>query len=221
MSAFPPQPPVAELEAVDQFLVSYGKSGAVGVFTGDDVGPLRRGTAVVIQTSRGIERGSILGPATLRQARVVGAVSSGSILRVVTEADEEQQCELKSRAESLFAASRASARDEGLALDILDVDMLFDGRTAILQFIGAETNLDVFAAALQTQFDVIIRLENLVAPMPEEHGCGKPDCGRGAGGCTDCSSGGGCSSCGSHKVDMREYFAHLRTQMEQRRTPLL
>jgi hypothetical protein len=219
MSALPPQPPLAELEATDQFLVGYGKSGAVGIFLTVEALPLRRGAAVITQTARGVERGTILGPATLRQARLLGAVSSGSILRRASADDQARCAELAARADEIFVASRARA--EGLGIDVLDADLLFDGRSVILQFVGAGTELDGFAQALEQEFDVTVRLENLAAVPVEEHGCGKPDCGHAAGGCSTCASGGGCSSCGSAKVDMRDYFSHLRTQMEQRRTPLL
>lgn len=222
MSALPPQPPLAALETTDQFLVSHGKSGAVGVFTVADGLPLRRGTTVILQTPRGLERGTVLGPATLRQARVLGAVSSGSILRCASAADEQRHDELRQGAERFFGVAQRVAQRRELALELLDVELLFDGRLMVLQFLGNETNLDAFAQELQAATNVAVRLENLALPHADDHGgCSKPDCGRDAGGCDSCGSGGGCSSCGSAKVDMRDYFAHLRTQMEQRRTPLL
>jgi cell fate regulator YaaT (PSP1 superfamily) len=220
MSALPPPPPLAELETTDQFLVGYGKSGAVGVFASLDGVPLRRGTTVVIQTARGLERGSVLGPATLRQARLLGAVSSGSIVRRASAEDERQQAAVTRRGHVIFEAARARLAAAQLDIDLLDVDLLFDARLAVLQYVGGASDLDDFAAALQAEFSVEVRLENLTLPA-EKRGCDKPDCGRDAGGCSSCSSGGGCSSCGSAKVDMRDYFGHLRTQMEQRRTPLL
>ena len=46
MSAPPPLAPAA----TDQYLASFGKSGAVGVFTADEPLYFRRGTPVVLQT---------------------------------------------------------------------------------------------------------------------------------------------------------------------------
>ena len=98
-----------------------------------------------------------------------------------------------------------------------------DGRRLLLQCLlapGCEPTplLDGLAAA----HDMQVWLENLALPEAEEAhgGCGKPDCGRGEGGCASCGEGG-CSSCGAGPVDLKPYFAHLREQMEERRTPLL
>jgi hypothetical protein len=207
----------------DQFVVSHGKSGALGVFTSAETMKLRRGQAVLIQSTRGLEIGTVLCPATLRQARILGATSSGQLLRRLTLDDEARRDELAIMGQRIFGTSRAWAQRDGMALEILDVDLMFDGLQAIVQFIGSDTDTEKFAYALGQYFAIAVRLENLAAhePAEEEHehgGCDKSDCGRtaGGGGCTTCSTGGGCSSCGSGKTDLKEYFGHLRTKMESR-----
>jgi cell fate regulator YaaT (PSP1 superfamily) len=203
----------------DQFIVSHGKSGVLGVFTAAAAVPLRRGQRVIVRTGRGVEMGQVLSPATLRQARLLGATSAGQLLRRADEADEARRAELAFLEQQLFDAARSSAETASLALEILDVDLLFDGQQAIVQFVGSDAETDRLAHALEVQFRLTVRLENLAVPSePEEHGhggCDKPDCGKTAGGgCTTCSTGGGCSSCGSGKVDLRPYFGHLRDKME-------
>ena len=133
------------------------------------------------------------------------------------------------QADMLFEDCRRAAQELVLPLQILDVEVLLDGRHAIVQFVGGgEEDVTRLAATLAQQ-PIEIRFENLAAPAAVDHedhasgGCGKPDCGRvDGGGCTTCSTGGGCSSCGSSKVDLRPYFAHLREKMEAtHRTPLV
>ncbi len=214
----------------DQFIVSHGKSGVLGVFTAAEPLALKRGQHAIVKTGRGVELGTVLGPATLRQARLLGATSTGQLLRGADAADEARRADLGLLERQLFDAGRTWVQDAGLALEILDVDVLFDGAQAIVQFVGNDAGAEKFAAALEEQFRLIVRLENPVvpsAPEPAEHahgGCDKPDCGRtadGGGGCTTCSTGGGCSSCGSSKVDLRPYFSHLREKMEaNQRIPL-
>ena len=229
MSALPPISPLPLAEGPgvrtkphDQFVVSHGKSGIVGVFSADEPISLQRACQVVVQTSRGVEIGAVLGPASLRQARLLGAASTGSLLRQVTMDDEAQREALARQEHDVYEQCRAI--QAGLNLEILDVDLLFDGRNAIIQFVGADSDGEAFAQVLEQQVHLTIRLENLAMPMPpdeQEHGCDKPDCGKEAGGCTTCSTGGGCSSCGSSKVDMRDYFGHLRAKLEtQNRIPL-
>ena len=222
-------PPGFAAEAHDQYLVSHGKSGIVGVFTCVELLTLPRGAEVIVQTTRGIEIGTVLGPASLKQARLIGATSSGSLVRCIAPDDDAPRAEIRSVEQQIFDTSRAWAMRDALDLEILDVDLLFDGRQAIVQFVGNEVQTEAFALTLEQHFNLAIRFENLAAAHPRdenEHGCDKPDCGRtadgGGGGCTTCSTGGGCSSCGTtKKVDMREYFGHLRTKMEaKQRIPL-
>jgi hypothetical protein len=212
------------LAAHDQHLVSHGKSGVVGVFTTDGPLLLPRGCEVIVETARGVEIGTVLGPATIRQARLIGASSAGALLRRATTKDQSQRKAQALLERHVFEACRINTIDTALALEVLDVDLLFDGEHAIVQFVGAEADAERLAPVLEEQFKLTIRLENLATPAPraeEEHRCDKPDCGKEAGGCTSCSAGGGCSSCGSSKVDMTAYFGHLRTKMEtSQRIPL-
>jgi hypothetical protein len=219
MSAIPPAL-TGVAAAHDQYIVSHGKSGAVGVFTAPEPLALKRGHIVLIETSRGIESGAILCAASLRQARLLGATASGTLVRPFTPDDESVKQRHDQLEQAIFETSRAWVERDALSLEILDVEVLFDGRNAIVQFVGQEASTEKLAVALERQFGLSIRFENLAAPRQEEHehGCDKPDCGRTAGGgCSTCSTGGGCSSCDSGKnVDMRDYFAHLRTKMESR-----
>jgi cell fate regulator YaaT (PSP1 superfamily) len=213
----------------DQYVVAFGKSGGLGCFTVIEALELSRGEQVVVRTPRGLEAGEVLGPATLRQARLIGASAAGEILRRCTAQDETIHAALRSQADALFSAGRAHADALGLPLQILDAEMLLDGRHAIVQFVGGgEADVAKLAESLRRDGDLEIRFENLATPTaaePESHGgCGKPDCGRvdGGGGCTTCGTDGGCSSCGAGKVDLRPFFAHLRDKMEAtHRTPLV
>ncbi len=208
----------------EHFVVSHGKSGALGHFIAGEPLPLRRGDRVIVDSSRGRELGTVLCPATVRQARLLGAESSGTIVRAVTGDDEIVLNELRTAGHRLFVAGRHLAEAQAVPIEILDVDVLFDG-CAIVQFVSPEgTSLDAFAGELSIAARREVRLESLALPKeaPAQEGCGKPDCGKvDGGGCSTCSTGGGCSSCGSKKTDLREYFGHLRTQMDGgKRTPL-
>jgi hypothetical protein len=211
----------SECTTVDQFIVSHGKSGVIGVFTLVETTTILRGNRVLVQSSRGIEVGTVLGPASIHQARLFGATSTGTLLRTLTHIDQTHIDDLKAREQGVFDSAVVASMEENLDIDILDVDLFFDGKEAIVQFLGSDDGVEKLAHRLEEQLGLTLRFENLAMPAPkDEHKCDKPDCGRDAGGCTSCSTGGGCSSCGSSKVDMREYFGHLRTKMEKKRIPL-
>jgi len=215
-------------DARQEYLVSYGSSGGFGRFEAVPTLACNRGERVVIESRRGLEIGVILCESTDQHARLLPVDSGGRLLRLASEEDEQAFSQLRQRAHDLFRVSRSLVLELQLPLEILDVELLLDGGQAIIQHLApAECDASPLITALARDHGFSVRLENLALktePSEGEHGCGKPDCGRaqGSGGCASCGSGG-CSSCGGGKVDMRQYFAHLRSQMErhQRRTSLV
>jgi hypothetical protein len=212
--------------AATQYLVSHGNSGGFGRFV--TTLSLRRGDRIVAQTARGLELGTVLCPASHGHLQLLAATSAGRIVRRAEPADDEMVRSLQLLGRGIFDAAQQMTHDAALALEIVDVQILLDGATAIIQFLGkTPDDCETVARALERKFGLTIVMENLTltAPTAEEeqqHGCGKPDCGRVGGGCMSCGTDGGCSSCGSGKVDMAAYFLHLRSKVEQRlRTPLL
>jgi len=224
------QPAAPALPAVlsDQFIASYGKSGGLGCFTAQTDAPFTRGDRVLLQTPRGLEAGVILGGATLRQARLLGAQTNGEIVRPLDADDEASLRQLRQTSDDVFTLGRQLAAERRLPVEILDVELLADGRHALVHVAArSDDALTDFAADLAQRIGLDVRFENLsssapAAEEPAHGGCGKPDCGKAeGGGCGSCGAGG-CSSCGNGPVDLRPYFEHLRTKMEaQHRTPLL
>lgn len=224
--------PLVGMELPDQLLASFGKDAAVGCFLADGPLELPRHAPVLLQTPRGLEVGHVLGPATIRQARLVGAHVRGTLVRALTPDDAigQNAAENLSR-ELLFAAERlvaSSTEDLAKPMSLIDAEVLFDRTHALLHVLHPNPDeLGPFTEALSQITGLDIRLVNLAAPMPtddpaDDHGCGKPDCGSGDGGCTSCSTGGCSTGCGSGSVDLKPYFANLRDQMEaSNRTPLV
>jgi hypothetical protein len=216
------------MDTGEEYLVSYGSSGGVGRFAAAQALSCRRGDRVVVESRRGLELGRVLCPTTPRHARLLADPAPGRLVRRATAADEAEARRLRALSHVLFAEGRRLAAEAALPFEILDVELLLDGRRAVVQHLRwADCDYTPFAEALGRAHGVEVFMEDLAlppAPAEEGHGgCGQPGCGRaaGGGGCSSCGPGGGCSSCGG-KVDMREYFAHLRTKMEKnQRVPLL
>jgi hypothetical protein len=151
----------------------------------------------------------------------------GRLLRLATAEDEHAAGLMRQRGQALFEDGRRLAENLGLELEVLDAEVSLDGRQGTIHYLGRPgVDLDPFAATLAKKHELFLLLQNLATPAEtaaETNGCGKPDCGHGAGGCTTCASGGGCATgCGSGPADISPYFAHLRAQMEKRNfTPLL
>lgn len=209
-----------------EYLLSYGTAGDFGRFR--PVRPLacRRGDRAVVQSHRGQELGVVLCAATPGHAHFLPNTTVGQLLRLATAADEEAAEQMRRRGQRLFEDGRRLAAELGLPLEILDAEILLDGRQAILHHLRtAECDERPFVSTLARTHDLHVALYDLGGSRSEsEAGCGRPGCGRTAGGgCGTCGSGGGCAGCGtSDGQDLEAHFAELREQMVARhRTPLL
>lgn len=206
---------------IPEYLLSYGSLGDFGRFRPSTPLLCRRGDRAVVRSHRGTELAEVLCAARPGHARFLPSATVGQLLRLASAADEQTAQRMKERAQQIFADARSRAAVLALPLQVLDVEVLLDGQQAVVHLLRAgECDVRPFVSGLASQHDLQVSLQDLSAsPAQEEHGCGKPDCGRSAGGgCSTCGSGGGCSSCsaGSGK-DLTAYFAELRQQMEQQR----
>jgi len=215
----------------EEYLASYGLNGDFGRFRTAVPLHLRRGERVVVRGLRGLEIAEVLCPATPRHAHFLPNTSVGQLLRRLTPADEQKDCDMRLRAQQLFDRGGQLAAEMGLPLILLDVEVLLDGEHAILhQLRERDADIRPFVSTLSREFAMHITLVDLshdrLGTATDEEGeiagCGRPDCGRRIdGGCSRCGSGG-CGSCGlAQSKDPKQYFAQLRQQMERQRVALL
>jgi hypothetical protein len=199
------------------YLVQYGKSGFVGRFRPASAGPHARGDRVVIRSRRGLELGTVL----CEPAPRFDAPDDGDLVRGATDDEIEP---LETRGAGVLAAAQAKADELGLPLALVDVEILLDGSAVLHGLPSAECDATALFEELSERFGCPVRLLDLsrgeVAKDEPAHGCGKPDCGSDAGGCSSCGTGGGCStgSCSRGSVksadDLTAYFRDLRAKME-------
>jgi cell fate regulator YaaT (PSP1 superfamily) len=212
------------MEEMREYLLSYGNAGDFGRF--HPVKPLTcgRGDRAVIRSARGLELGTVLCRATTGLAHYLPNTSVGQLLRLASREDEQTAERMRNRSQEVFDHGRELASALALPLEILDVEVLLDGQQAVVHHIRyQECDVRPFVSGLSKRHQVQIALHDLTKTAADEEGCGRPDCGRGKGGCGSCGEGGGCSTCGSHgPSDLQAYFAQLREQMmDHNRTPLL
>lgn len=208
------------------YLIGHGRASEFGRFRSPGPRAYRRGDRVVVQTQRGLEVGRVLCPATPRHAQMLADAWHGQLVRPVNPEDERRLNEFQERSQTLFEECQRWTAELGLPLTILDVELLFDGKQAILEYVSrSECDLGPLLDAITARYCLRLEPRNLTAaPEANGHGCGRPDCGGGAGGCDTCTTGGCGSGCGSPDLvrDVQSFFAGLRQNMEaQHRTPLL
>lgn len=181
------------------------------------------------------DRSVLLGPRGLELATVLCEVAENTapeseLLRLAT-LDDIAAAERN----EAFGLELLAAAESDLPISFIDVEVTLDRAGAVLHALPfADCDASPLLAALSDRFGLAVRLLDLsrtpVAadpPDPEKATCGKPDCGSGSGGCTSCSTGGGCStgSCSRGSVksaaELTAYFADLRSKMEAARVPLV
>ena len=206
-----------------EYLVGYGKSGDFGRFRPVSDSSYRRGDRVVVRSHQGLELGSVLCAANEEHGRFLSRTALGEILRLVAAEDEKDWSRVSEIAERIFDDARNLAQDLKLPMEILDVEVLLDGRQAVIHYVrSTDADHRALVSTLSRKFDVFVVMQNMsmpAEPEAEESGYDRPDCGKkeGGGGCGTCGSGsGGCGTCGkgNQPDDVAAHLLGLREQME-------
>src|SRR5439155_26944641 len=188
-----------------EYLLSYGNAGDFGRFRCAPPLACDRGERVVVRSPRGQELGVVMWPANSGHSRLLADQFVGQILRLATEADLLLAERMTQRAQKLFEDGRRLLCELALPMEILDVEVLLDGRQAVVHYLRwADCDPRPLMDPLSQRYHVLITLHDLALPSPEETeehaedaSCGAGGCG--AGGCGSCSAGN-CASCVSHRA---------------------
>jgi len=190
-----------------EYLLSYGKAGDFGRFRADEPLPCSRGSQVVVRSHRGQELAVVMRPANEQHASFLADKFVGQILRLASDGDRELAERMRRKSQTLFEDTRRMAADLGLPMEILDAEILLDGRQAVLHHLRwADCDPRHLMDQVAERYHLLVSLHDLglTGPgadkdEPETGGCGLPGCHSGEGGCGSCGSGGGCGTCSNHK----------------------
>lgn len=191
-----------------EYLVRYGKAGEFGRFRAQKPLQLFKGDLVLIETHRGKETGEILSPSTSTIAKFLPNTTVGKLFSTLSPQDDSlaQLNHLKSSL--IFEAAKKISLDLALPVMIVEAELLFDGKHAVLHLLTSpKTDVRDLVSKLSQDFDMHIYVENISQPQEEEKlaeddgtsSCGSGKCGSKESGCGTCGSGGGCGSCSTAK----------------------
>src|SRR5947209_20231467 len=113
-----------------EFLVHYGAGGHLGRFRAAVPASFGRGDAVVVRGRRGLELGEVLCAAEGKAALPDPYV--GELLRRATTDDLSSANRLRELGQRLCTDAERLAAEFGLPLAVVDLEVLLDGRQAIL-----------------------------------------------------------------------------------------
>ena len=175
---------------IDQQWVRFGVMGQVRPFRGEGIA-FSRGTEVVLRTSRGLEWGTVLtAPASLETA------ADGTILRPLSPNDRLLIQRIEKNKREAIQACQQKLQTSAAEATLVDLELLFDGKTLIFYFLGPlDKTIERITAELAEVFETKVQFRRFTTNVLE--GCG-PDCGTGAasGGCSDCTSCAIATACG-------------------------
>lgn len=171
-------------------LLRVGVLGGIGRFDSPAAIRYRRGTRVICRTARGLEVGEVL---AVGEAELRG--QDGRLLRRMTHEDDLLWQRLERDRQRAFEECERLLRRNQVAATLVEVELLFDGRSLYFHFLGdVPPEVDQWTAELTKTYDATIRFRQFADTLTQ--GCG-PACGtEEAAGCGD----GGCSSCSLAKA---------------------
>jgi hypothetical protein len=200
-----------------EYLVHHGCAGHLGRFQAAGIGGLDRGTAVVVRSRRGLEMGKVLCPSAPEGITLPDPVV-GDLIRAATADDFAAADRHRDLGRRLFDDGSQWAETHSLPLALVDVEVFLDGRQALLHAVRLQPcDEGPLLADIGDRHGLIVRFYDLNAESAaesDEQACGSCNggCGEG-GGCSE----GGCGSCSAGGAkELANYFAELRTQMNQR-----
>ena len=165
-------------------VVRVGVLGLVGRFLSADFVRYPRGTRVIVRTNRGLEIGEILAASAEDSPQTE---LDGAIIRGMTVEDHLLETRLQKNRDAALAACESRIREFSPSTTLLDVELLFDGRSLFFYFLGdVPSAIESWTDDLAELYDTHIQFRKFADAVTE--GCG-PGCG------TEDATGHGCSTC--------------------------
>jgi cell fate regulator YaaT (PSP1 superfamily) len=165
-----------------RYVVRYGATRAVGLFTPRGQDRYTRGTRVIARTPRGLEAGEVLAEASDEQAQKLEGGPGGQILRTMSGEDDNELTHIQSRERNAFETCLRHVHRLGLAMQLVDLEHIFGGERLVIYYL-AEERIDFrdLVKALASEFQTRIEMRQIgvrdEAKLLADYGdCGQPVC---------------------------------------------
>jgi len=167
----------------ERYVVRHGLTRFVAEFAAKGPQKYARSTPVIVRSSRGVEWGEVLCPATEKTAAYLESQESiGKILRLANEEDARQRDEIIRGERAEYEGCREMIAEHRLGMQLVDVEHLFGGERLIFYYL-AEQRVDFreLVKALAKRYKTRIEMRQIgvrdEAKLLADYGdCGKPVC---------------------------------------------
>ncbi|MDA1161561.1 MAG: regulatory iron-sulfur-containing complex subunit RicT [Planctomycetota bacterium] len=167
----------------DAYIVRFGSTRTVAEFTFKGPQDLKRSDSVLIRSTRGVEWGEVLCPATDTTRKYIG--SEEQVGRILRRADDEawtKRDEMLTREQDVFAQARQIIRDQKLNMNLVDVECIFGGERVVFYYLS-EQRIDfrelvkTLARSFQTRIEMRqIGVRDEARLLADFGDCGRPVC---------------------------------------------
>ncbi len=165
-----------------RYVVRYGSTRALGVFTPRGQDRYLRGQKVVARTQRGLEAGDVLCEASDEQAAKLSSSPGGQILRELSAEDSNELSHIHTKERSEFEVCQRHVVRLSLKMTLLDVEHLFGGERVVVYYLADErVDFRELVKALASEFQTRIEMRQVgvrdEAKLLADYGdCGQPVC---------------------------------------------
>jgi cell fate regulator YaaT (PSP1 superfamily) len=142
----------------------------------------RRGSEVIVRTSRGVEVGQVLCEATEDALSHMDQPPNGQILREVTREDANELARIEASRAEKIRTCETQAQELGLDLKLVDIEQLLGGEKIVVYYLAAErVDFRQLVKQLASEFQTRIEMKQIgvrdEAKLLADYGdCGKPVC---------------------------------------------
>jgi cell fate regulator YaaT (PSP1 superfamily) len=165
-----------------RYVVRYGSTRALGVFTPRGQDRYLRGQRIVARTQRGLEAGDVLCEASDDQAARLSSAPGGQILREMSADDSNELSHIHTKERAEFEVCQRHVSRLGLKMTLLDVEHLFGGERVVVYYLADErVDFRELVKALASEFQTRIEMRQVgvrdEAKLLADYGdCGQPVC---------------------------------------------
>jgi cell fate regulator YaaT (PSP1 superfamily) len=165
-----------------RYVVRYGSTRALGVFTPRGQDRYLRGQRVVARTQRGLEAGDVLCEASDEQAAKLSGSPGGQILRSMSADDSNELSHIHTKERAEFEVCLKHVQRLAMKMTLLDVEHLFGGERVVVYYLADErVDFRELVKALASEFQTRIEMRQVgvrdEAKLLADYGdCGQPVC---------------------------------------------
>lgn len=174
-------PAATDSDGIHRYLIRYAAPGWVGLFGTVHELDCPRGSRVVVKTDRGEELGEVLSGPEETAAQTGDSQPTGEVLRTASGEELASHGERSvAILDELIEAAQTKIDAASVAAQVVDAELLFDRKTAILYYLGEASPV---LTDLRDPLSQSARLESVewASLIEPTGGCGAEGCG--GGGC--------------------------------------